>query len=136
MAGYRAGLTLALPTFDTCNCLENYARNPWSYEAKAAFFRLKARAERELLYDALVHGRTLERARALLSLRTGISDEELSVHMIPDDFGGVSGVPDLSKLSDDEAADLYRDLCRTFGDPVDLSDSTSAQPAPTDISWP
>ena len=127
MAGYRAGLTLALPAFDTYGCLEAYARKPRSTAAREAFFRLRRRAERELLYDALVHAKSLDGARALIGVRTGIGDDELAEHLVPRDGARETGdVPDLSKLSDDEASDLYRKLCESFGDPVDLDDSTSA----------
>ena len=124
MAGYRVGIDLALPAFDTYHCLERLARYPNDRQTRLAHRQLVRRAEQELLSAAAVGRHSIEAVRAALSLRTGISTQELADNMLPDTEDGQT-MPDvqLDKLTAAEWVDVYKSLCEAFGDPVDLSSS-------------
>ena len=125
MARYRAGLNLALPVFDTCGCLARFARNPNSSAALLSYHCLRRRAERELLYGALSVGGSLSRARLLLCLRTGISEDEIAKHLLPYE-GDEQSVRPAPKIDATNVDEIYAQLCRQFGYALDLSDSMSA----------
>lgn len=136
MAGYRVGIDLALPAFDTYRCLEKFARNPRSRSARAAYRRLWVRTRDCLLYDALSHVRSFDIARALLGIRTGISREELSAHLFPDSLKPETsiGAKDLSTLDEAGRRALFEELCRRHGIRIDHSDSISESSAAIDTT--
>jgi hypothetical protein len=124
LAGYRAGLSLALPAFDTFGCLEKYARNPRNAACRLSYRALRVRARNELVYDALARTSSKTLARLLLSLRLGCTVDSVADAVIPygEDEAREEDTPALFGSADE----LYKRLCKKYGVGVDLSDSLSA----------
>lgn len=82
------------------------------------------RVEHTLLAEAAYNKHSIEAVRAALCLRTGIDTADIAEHLLPDtEDGGVMPDVKLSKLTAAEWVDVYKELCKAFGDPIDLSSS-------------
>ena len=125
MAGYRAGIDLALPAYDTYRCLEKFARRPNDIAVRLAYYRLRTRVQDTLLFEALAASRYVDAARTLLSLRTGISEKELASHIIPysddaqPDGNIVSSIDEVAAMDEAGRRRVYEELCRRHGVHID-----------------
>ena len=117
MEGYRVGLTIALPAFDTYHILEQYARHPELPEVVCAYKYLRRRAWLELSFRASTMTSSSESADALYRALLGVSSGSSAP------TGTV-----LANMSEEDLKALYLKACKAGGLNIDPSVFDKAKP--------
>lgn len=110
MGGYRTGLILAAPDFDTYNCLEKYAKHPSKNNAFAVE-TLIYRTGLRLIYEVgseYKHSKS-DLAQRAFNLRLGLVEGAAGTTTIK------KTIADVHKMTDKERMDLYIRMCRNAG---------------------
>lgn len=116
---------LALPQFDTCGALRQYALYPNDPNAVVGFHMLKERAARTYLWDAFGVCRNPDNLQNLMYLRLGAAMEATHQSGTPSIQQG-KGKP-MSEITDEEAAQMYKAACKQIGIEIDLPASVKTE---------
>ena len=114
MGGYRTGLILAAPDFDTYGSLREYAKAPTRGTALSLEYLLR-RVEIRCACDSAAAARNVDAMRQLYGMRLGVD--------MADPEKDASGTPQM------DSTELYLSACRSLGMDVDLSDLMEMQKA-------
>lgn len=116
---------LALPQFDTCGVLRQYALHPNDPYVLVGFHMLKERASRTSLWDAFGVCRNPDSLQQLLYLRLGAAREATRQSGTSSIHQG-KGKP-MSEITDEEAAQMYKAACKQIGIEIDLPASVKTE---------
>ena len=117
MAGYRTGLTLTLPEFDTNGTLKRFA-SEHTPESHLAYLWLRRRAQNALNWQVL-QTVPLELLGAGLNLRVGAHPDNTADAKISPDGKREFSLKELADMPRDQQMDIYLNACRQAG--VDVS---------------
>lgn len=117
MAGYRTGLTLTLPEFDTNNTLKRFAAEH-TPESHLAYLWLRRRAQNALTWQVL-QTMPLDLLDAGLNLRVGAHPDDAPAAGISPDGKKELSLKELADMPRDKQMDIYLNACKQAG--VDVS---------------
>ena len=114
MGRYRAGLTLALPEFDTNNILKRFAEEHTA-ESKLAYLWLRRRVQNTLAWQVLSVF-PVESVDKGMELRVGAFQEKV---VETADKGNGLSLKELADMPQDKQMEMYLAACKSAGVKID-----------------